>query len=538
MRYCTLEVIEKMSFEDLRNEQLGQVLTSNVIARLMVNLLVKDLDGNLILDPCVGRNIFFRILEEKENEIGRRFRKVGIEVDPRIVPKDWFCKKDDRKLCLQNFFDFNPPVKFDGIIMNPPYVRQEDLVNSAINSKEEIIKTLSGEYSRFTNKRQNLYVYFFMKAHQILKDNGKLVAICYDSWLYTQFGELFKKFLDASFETKIVVHFEERAFLNVEVGATVLELLKHPRSLSKDDRSGFKYIKYRRPKDYERNNSLLKTETVSLTNLVVRVRGEGGPFIFRTDVFTQLSDLCKGRIRRGISPKANEFFLFETPRFKEAVPIIKDVKRINGFVVSQNGLRYIISANENSMSDELLNYLDYVKHRTVRTNRYKILKKEIESGKKWYKIRLVEPGYFIFNYYLRKNIRFIYNPRKYYAANNFYIFDTIVDPLLAIALLNSIFTKIGVIRNSRTQGGGLRKIQLYEFRRVPVFRPTVLKIEDRQGLKELGTKLIESRNVAEAQNIVEKIDQILFEVYDELVGADVSLEDTYNLYNIKMGGGR
>lgn len=524
-----------MSLEDLGNEQLGQVLTSSVVARLMVDLLVKDLEGNLILDPCVGRNIFFKILVKKENEIGRKFRKIGIEVDPRIVPNDWFYRKDDRKLYLQNFFDFNPPVKFDGIIMNPPYVRQEDLVDSRINSKGKIIKTLKDEYSGFINKRQNLYVYFFMKAHKLLNSNGKLVAICYDSWLYTQFGDLFKKFLDENFVTKVVFHFEERAFLNAEVGATVLELLKRSRSSSEDDRPSFRYTRYRRPEDYERDSSTLKIETASLSDLIVCARKEGDPFIFPIDVFTQLSDLCKGRIRRGISPKANEFFLLENPRFRETVPIVKDVKRINGFVVSPNDLRYIISTDRNSMSEELRSYLEYIKYRVVNADRYKTLKREIKSGRKWYKIRLVEPGNFILNYYLRKNIKFIYNPEKYYASNNFYIFDTIIDPLLALALLNSIFTKIGVIRNSRTQGGGLRKIQLYEFRRVPVFNPTVLERNVRLELKELGSKLLESRS-ANSQSILEKIDQILFEVYDELIGTNVSLEDAYNLYEIKMGG--
>jgi hypothetical protein len=524
-----------MSREDLRKDQLGQVLTSSIVAGLMVDLLVKDLEGDLILDPCVGKNIFFRMLEKKENQFGRKFKKIGIEVDPHIVPKDWFNKKDDRQLYLQNFFDFNPPLKFDGIIMNPPYVRQENLVDSRINSKEKIIKALKSEYSHFIDKRQNLYVYFFMKAHQLLKGNGKLVAICYDSWLYTQFGDLFKKFLDENFVTKIVLHFEERAFLNVEVGATVLELLKRPLSSSGDDRPSFRYTKYRKPEDYEHNSSVLRIETASLNDLISCVRKEGDPFIFPTDVFIQLSDLCRGRIRRGISPKANEFFLLENPRFRETVPIVKDVKRINGFAVSQKDLRYIISTDGNSMSEGLCSYLEYIKHRIVNAQRYKVLNKEIESGRKWYKIRLVEPGIFLLNYYLRKNIRFIYNPEKYYASNNFYVFDTAIDPLLAVALLNSIFTKIGVIQNSRTQGGGLRKIQLYEFRRVPVFNPAVLEKNVSLELKELGSKLLDTRN-ANSQGVLKKIDQILFDVYTEFVRTNASLEDAYNLYEIKMGG--
>jgi adenine-specific DNA-methyltransferase len=526
-----------LSLEDLRSEQLGQVFTSSVVARLMVDLLVKDFNGKLILDPCVGKNIFFMVLEEKEDEIGTKFTKIGIEVDPLVVQKKWYYKKDDRTLYLQNFFDFNPPMKFDGIIMNPPYVRQEALVDSVVNSKEKIIKALGSDYSKFINKRQNLYVYFFMKAHQLLKNNGKLIAICYDSWLYTQFGELFKKFLDANFATKTVLHFEEKAFLNAEVGATVLELLRQPRSPFEDYRSEFRYTKYSCPEDYESNSPLLEMDTASLTDLMKLVRKKGDPFIFPADAFIHLSVICRGRIRRGISPKANEFFLFETPRFKETVPMVKDAKRIRGFVASQHDLRYIISLDKEEMSNELQDYLRGIKHRIVMSDRHKALRREIESGKKWYKIKLVEPGSFVLNYYLRKNVKFIYNPERYYASDNFYIFDTIIDPLLAVALLNSIFTKIGVIHNSRTQGGGLRKIQLYEFRRVPVFNPGVLERDDRLELRELGSKLVKS-SYSDSFSVLEKIDQILFEVYDKLVGASVSLEDAYNLYQMKMGGPR
>lgn len=522
-----------MDDENDKEKQLGQVLTSDAVARLMVNLLVENLAGEIILDPCVGKNIFFRILEEKEAELGKKFRKIGIEVDPEIVDKEWYGGGDDRELYLQNFFDFSHDLKLDGVIMNPPYVRQEILVNSNINSKEKIIRTLDVKYTRFISGRQNLYVYFFMKAHQLLKDHGRLVAVCYDSWLYTQYGELFKKFLEANFVVRNIIHFEEKAFINAEVGATILDLSKQTSNFLENSRQKFGYAKYGSPESYEHNNCLSNMEIPSLTDLMVLARKEGDPLVFPTDVFTQLMVLCKGKIRRGTSPKANEFFLFESMKFPEMVPIVKDVKKISGFLVSKHELRYIVNAGNNGLSKELQDYLKVVENKIMESNRYITLKREIESGKKWFRIRFVEPGYFIINYYLRKNVKFIYNPEKYYVSNNFYIFDTKIDPMLAFALLNSVFTRIGILRNSRTQGGGLRKIQLYEFRRVPVFNPSILNKSKSKELAELGKSLTESRG-EDSHRILKRIDHVLFQIYDEFVGSNVSLEDIHEFYQMKL----
>jgi methylase of polypeptide subunit release factors len=68
--------------------------------------------------------------------------------------------------------------KFDMIIMNPPYVRQEK-INGLINSKQ-ILKAHFADHGFKIPEKSNLYVYFFLKTLGHLKDQGVLVAITYD----------------------------------------------------------------------------------------------------------------------------------------------------------------------------------------------------------------------------------------------------------------------------------------------------------------------------------------------------------------------
>lgn len=93
-------------------------------------------------------------------------------------------------------------------------------------------------------------------------------------------------------------------------------------------------------------------------------------------------------------------------------PIIKDVKRINGYVVKDKHLDYIINVNGKGISKKLKNYLDYAKNQILIDSKYKTLKKEIENSEDWYKIRIVQPGTFVFNYYLRKKNKVHFQSRQ------------------------------------------------------------------------------------------------------------------------------
>ncbi|MFZ8784441.1 Eco57I restriction-modification methylase domain-containing protein, partial [Thermocrinis sp.] len=76
---------------------------------------------------------------------------------------------------------------FDVVIGNPPYVRQEKI------KKDKPLLQKQG-YEVFTSTA-DLYVYFYEKGYQLLKQQGVLAYITSNKWMRAKYGEKLRKFL-------------------------------------------------------------------------------------------------------------------------------------------------------------------------------------------------------------------------------------------------------------------------------------------------------------------------------------------------------
>ena len=122
-----------------QNENLGQVFTSPILAKFMISLLEENIHPtSRILDPCIGPNTFFNALPKK---VSNCFLK-GIEIDKNLINDEIqkFYNDSKRTLIQGSFFELDSKEKFDLVIQNPPYVRQELLANG-VNSKSNIKST-------------------------------------------------------------------------------------------------------------------------------------------------------------------------------------------------------------------------------------------------------------------------------------------------------------------------------------------------------------------------------------------------------------
>ena len=148
-----------------KKEDLGQVFTPENVARLMSLLLLGNKKNGRVLDPCIGDNVFLRTIDglfPKNN-----FLLNGAEVDESLIDYSFYNKKN-REIFSGNFFKYFPNHQYDYIIMNPPYVRQEQLCVSKINDKH-LLNSVIGDVPFKLNGQTNLYVYFFIKALNQLK---------------------------------------------------------------------------------------------------------------------------------------------------------------------------------------------------------------------------------------------------------------------------------------------------------------------------------------------------------------------------------
>lgn len=147
---------------------LGQVYTKRIIADYMVNLFTIA-DGARVLDPCFGGGVFVESLLANTNH-----NVLGVEIDKDSFDK--FTNPDSARCQLFNCDFFDIEEEFDGIIMNPPYVRQEEIDAMAeLGVTKQKLQSACGLMTIST--KANLYMYFILRAILLLKDEGELIAI-------------------------------------------------------------------------------------------------------------------------------------------------------------------------------------------------------------------------------------------------------------------------------------------------------------------------------------------------------------------------
>lgn len=505
-----------------QNENLGQVFTPTILAKFMIGLLRDSLSRNSsILDPCIGPNTFYKSMTEDFSDCHLK----GVEIDINLITEEIrkFYESPNRTLIQGSFFDFPVSEKFDLIVQNPPYVRQELLADGA-NSKESIRYNLSSLLSTIPSQ-SNLYIYFLLKSILHLKDGGVMVAVIYDSWLYSSFGEFLKESFLKLGCLECIYHFKKSAFDNVEIGATVIKFVKdnnHKKSIS--------YYPLTDLTDLRTYNGL-NTNCINIRQQEILTYNFNNHSIidFNASIFTKLKTIVSQPIQRGTSAVVNSYFIFSKNELPELKPIVKDVSQIKTYTINKEHA-YILAVN-GSISNETKQYLESVKNEILKTPTQKFIavKRDIETKRDWYKIKLKATGNFIFNYYLRNNIDFIYNPNKFLSSDNFYILNIKDNELANLSILNSSFTRLNTLSNSRSQGNGLRKIQLYEFKEVKVIDVKKLSEPTIKKLELLGKELMYvSRYENGQKHIIEKIDLVLIDEYNEKNSSSLTIDDLNN----------
>jgi len=131
-------------------------------------------------------------LEEKDRELREKLAE--------LLKKQGWDNKDIQKIISFDILDptakadwFDPEWMFgvvdgfDVVIGNPPYVRQEKI------KKDKPLLQKQG-YEVFTSTA-DLYVYFYEKGYQLLKQKGILAYITSNKWMRAKYGENLRKFL-------------------------------------------------------------------------------------------------------------------------------------------------------------------------------------------------------------------------------------------------------------------------------------------------------------------------------------------------------
>jgi adenine-specific DNA-methyltransferase len=506
---------------------LGQIFTPARLAKFMVSLLPIKKSGSTILDPCIGPNTFFKELRQ----LPEKSYLVGVELDNSFINDDVkrFYAEPNRHLINDSFFNLPLSKKFDFVIQNPPYVRHE-LMMDGKNSKLEAIKSL-GPFAKIIPSKSNLYLYFLIKSIFHLNEGGTLVAVIYDSWLYSDFGKFLKEAFTRFGFLKEIYHFKNSAFPDAEVGATVITF---ERNIGVNNES--KAIKIYSLKTIAEIANKAKIKQLKYKTILVKDFksfrfSEETVLDFKNDFFQPIHQYSSKPIQRGISCIANDFFIHKEKIFDESIPFIKSVTGIKTFKVKDE-LSFLLAVNS-SISLKTFEHLDFAKNEILNeSGKFKALKSQIAMDENWFKVKLKGPGNLLFNYYLRKNIDFILNEDLHYSSDNFYSLHIENNLLAHFALLNSTFTRIAILLYSRAQGNGLRKIQLYEFKNIPVIDINGLSTKAISHLEKAGKKLaLVDRKTALKEKCIAEIDNILIQEYNSKCQNPITLQELHSEMN-------
>jgi adenine-specific DNA-methyltransferase len=168
--------------------KFAQFFTPPAIASLMADWVSEKSPG-IVLDPAVGTGILARA-------IGKRLphtKIIGYEIDPAVAVA---AQKAARLAALNiefreaDFLDADPKETFDGVIGNPPYLRQQDLPNSA----QRIAQIGHGCGIRLSGVT-NAYALFLLDCCQRLNEGGRLAFIIPAEWTNANFGKAIKEYL-------------------------------------------------------------------------------------------------------------------------------------------------------------------------------------------------------------------------------------------------------------------------------------------------------------------------------------------------------
>jgi len=473
------------------NINLGQVFTRRIVADYMVSLFTLP-SKSAVLDPCFGEGVFLHSLAENTN-----YFYVGYEIDPELfhLATSLF---DNATLYNSDFLQCDNPTQYDGIIMNPPYIRHEKIDDLAVFG---VSKQKLQEQPVFAPvpKSANLYMYFIIKAIDLLKPKGELIVIFPDSWLNSRRGASFRAILSqkCSVEKKIHVGghvFEKDALVDVVI-------LKLRKNTSIEDCEVLHVNVSERCISKQTDAHTAPTRTC-LPKLISAVNTSAAN-LKQSNKMVPYSNYAS--IRRGITTGCNEFFINPTAQNLEDIylqDIISTPKAVEGYCTKTATCDKLLAiSREIKISESAMAYLQKWERKITDIQQPKTLAAKIQRGNKWYALNIPDCYGILFGYIVRNDMRFILNKTGKIARDNFYVITPKIDIYVLLALLNNFYTYIQLELAGRSYGGGMLKLQKYDVEGIMLPNISLFSPSDITQLGKLGQQLAEGGKSATINEI-------------------------------------
>lgn len=237
--------------EELHNK--GKIMTDHELAHMLASLSIETNDSQII-DPGSGDGALLEaaydvILEKapegiESNDLHKYILSHlhGIEIDPflaqmstfRLLSKNFNAVNKDTYVDITIDDIFNKPdkEKYDVILMNPPFLRNDD-EKAPIDNKKKMLSAIKNQgLSCFVEKasQPNLYFYFVNYVFHYLKKGGKAGIILMAKFLNNKDGKYLRNFLIDKVES--IILYPRNYFKDFQV-STVLVIFSKKENIKK-----------------------------------------------------------------------------------------------------------------------------------------------------------------------------------------------------------------------------------------------------------------------------------------------------------------
>lgn len=265
----------------------SNVFTPGPICQLMSSKLHSS--GSL-LDPCVGTGNLLKFLDLS------RYGKI----DVYDIQKKYLNKITDKNINKFNldFLKSNLSQKYKNIILNPPYIKVQDL-------PIEYREFLRNKFYLLNKGAVDIYYAFILKCLNQLRDDGRMVCITPNSYFYNKSALPLRRYLLQNQYIQEIIDFgTEKVFTNTSIYCCITIFTKTPKD----------FIIY--------NGRKIKMEDI--TPPIYNI------FQIKTDSKQTLRNLCK--IRNGLATLRDKIYIHDQKLYDEPCwrPITnaKDIKYI------------------------------------------------------------------------------------------------------------------------------------------------------------------------------------------------------------------
>lgn len=174
---------------------------------------IKQYLKNIKIEDNLKRNEFFKKKNLKNLDIKKLkkdlFNEIRESEDINLKPFIWELEFSEI------FVGKNPG--FDIVIGNPPYVRQEKI--------KEIKPILKEQFLTYKGSA-DLYVYFYEKGLNLLKNGGILSFITSNKYTKSDYGKKLRKFLLNNYIELYIDYNNTNIFENVSVDTSIIQIIK------------------------------------------------------------------------------------------------------------------------------------------------------------------------------------------------------------------------------------------------------------------------------------------------------------------------